>query len=120
MGATQQDIQRRTFTFACDIVRFCDRASGPRSVRKITNQLLDAGTSVGANVEEARSNQSPADFAAKIYIALKEAREARYWMRLLFACHPQLREQVAPLLGESEQLVAILYTIAKNARPASK
>ena len=102
--------------FACEIVTFCDRVHGPRSVQRIADQLLDAGTSVGANVEEASGGQSRADFVAKIFIALKEARESRYWLRLLSACHPQYRDTASPLLAESEQLVAILFTIANNAR----
>jgi four helix bundle protein len=116
MAAKPGDIQDRAFVFACEVVRFCDQARGPRSVWTLTDQLLDAGTSVGANVEEARANQSTADFVAKTFIALKETREARYWLRVLYACHPQLRQSVSPLLAEAEELVAILFTMAKNAR----
>ena len=116
MAAKPWNIQDRAFVFACEVVRFCDRARGPRSLQRIVDQLLDAGTSVGANVEEASGGQSRADFVAKIFIALKEARESRYWLRLLSACHPQYRDAASPLLAEANQLVAILFTIANNAR----
>ena len=62
------------------------------------------------------SGQSRADFIAKTFIALEEAREARYWLTLIAACDPRLREPASPLLAEAEQLVAILFTIVRNAR----
>ena len=49
----------------------------------LTKQVLRSGTSIGANVEEALAGQSRADFAAKMAIASKEARETHYWLRLL-------------------------------------
>ncbi|HKZ18251.1 MAG TPA: four helix bundle protein, partial [Geobacteraceae bacterium] len=50
----------------------------------LSKQLLRAGTSIGANVEEALAGQSRADFLSKMCIASKEARETRYWLRLSF------------------------------------
>ena len=49
----------------------------------LSKQLLRSGTSIGANIEEAIGGQSTADFVAKLSIAYKEARETRYWLRLL-------------------------------------
>ncbi len=66
------DIVERTFQFALNIVRFCkecERRNG--SPRTLTRQLLRSGTSVGANIEEAQSGQSRADFISKYAIALK-------------------------------------------------
>jgi four helix bundle protein len=80
------DIRKRTFDFAVRIVRLCNHLFGKPSVsRTLANQLLKAGTSVGANVEEAQAGQSRADFISKNAIALKEARETHYWLRLLVA-----------------------------------
>lgn len=53
--------------------------------RNLIDQLFDAGTSVGANLEEAVAGQSKADFIHKNAIALKEARESNYWLRLILA-----------------------------------
>ena len=54
-----------------------------QSVSNLCNQLLRAGTSIGANNAEATSAISKADFKSKSYIALKEARESLYWLELL-------------------------------------
>ena len=77
------DIYLRVFAFACSIVRL-HRTMMKRggADRIVANQLLRAGTSVGANLEEARGGQSRADFLAKARISLKEAREAHYWLHL--------------------------------------
>jgi four helix bundle protein len=90
------------------------------AARVIVGQLVRAGTSVGANVEEAQASQSRADFANKCSIACKEARETRYWMRLLAASDIVSASSLTDLLAECDELVAILTTIVKKAkRPAS-
>src|SRR5262245_22263838 len=80
------DICPRTFDFAVRIVKLCQYLSGRRGVSNIlATQLLKAGTSIGANVEEARAGQSRADFISKNAVALKESRETNYLLRLLAA-----------------------------------
>ena len=66
------DIRERAFRFACDIVRFCLNFGKKPGCRRIADQLLDAGTSVGANSEEAKSAYSRREFAVKNCIALKK------------------------------------------------
>jgi four helix bundle protein len=88
----------------------------PGVSRVLANQLLRAGTSIGANVEEAQAGQSRADFVAKTYIACKEARETHYWLRLLVASSVTTPEHLAELTDEANQLVAILTSIVKKAR----
>ena len=81
-----RDIKERTFAFALEIVRLCRTLDGKRGpARTLGRQLLRSGTSIGANVEEAQAGQSQADFISKYNIALKEARETIYWLRLLDA-----------------------------------
>lgn len=82
----------------------------------LANQLLRSATSIGANIEEAQSGQSKADFTAKIYISCKEARETLYWLRLLIKTEIIPQNKIADLADEAKQLVAILTTITKNAR----
>jgi four helix bundle protein len=80
------DITARTFDFAVAIMNLCQELSGLSTVcRRLSYQLLDSSTSIGANVEEAQAGQSRADFISKYAIALKEARETIYWLRLLEA-----------------------------------
>lgn len=111
------DLPKRTFEFARQIVEFCHLLDDTPGVsRVLARQLIRAGTSVGANVEEAQGSQSRADFIAKSYIACKEARETHYWLRLLSASGTVSPESVAGLTDEANQLVAILTSIVKNAR----
>jgi four helix bundle protein len=86
--------------------------------RTLANQLLRSGTSIGANIEEAQAGQSRGDFAAKAYIACKEARETHYWLRLLAAASVVPSDRLSPLTKEANELVAILTSIVKKARAA--
>ena len=112
-----RDIRERTFQFSIRVVRLCQTLDAvPGVSRTLANQLLRAGTSIGANVEEAHGSQSKADFIAKMYISCKEARETHYWLRLLAATELVPAAQLADLIDEANQLVAILTTIVKSAR----
>lgn len=84
--ANFRDIRERAFEFAVRIVKLCQFLEKQRTVgRTLISQLLDAGTSIGANLEEAQAGQSRADFIHKNAISLKEARESVYWLRLILA-----------------------------------
>ena len=72
-----------SFEFAVAIVGLVDSVTVPKSSYMI-DQLARAGTSVGANIHEAQYAQSRKDFIAKLEIALKEANETSYWLKLLF------------------------------------
>lgn len=111
------DIQDRTFRFACLVVAL-HRAlvKQDATARTLAGQLLRSGTSIGANLEEATAGQSRADFISKCSIALKEARESCYWLRLLEATELLRSEEVAAVRGEASELVSILTAIVKNAR----
>ena len=71
-----------SFEFAVAIVNLIDGVSAPKS-SYMTDQLARAGTSVGANIHEAQYAHSKADFVAKLEIALKEANETNYWLKLM-------------------------------------
>lgn len=111
------DIKDRTFAFATRIVRLCQTLDeNPGVSRTLANQLLRSGTSVGANVEEAHGSHSKPDFTAKMSIANKEARETKYWLRLLSATEIVPSEKIRELTDESHQLIAILTTIVKRSQ----
>ena len=86
-------------------------------VRPLVAQLLDAATSVGANLEEAEAGQSRADFVAKCRVSLKEARESLYWLRLLAATEIIKPTRLAPLTQEAHEIVSILTTIVRKTSP---
>ena len=109
------DIQERAFEFASGIVRFCHNLGDAHPVtQRLTRQLLNSGTSVGANLEEADAGQTKPDFRAKVTVARKECFEAHYWLRLIVVSEKRLAATTAPLLEEAKQLKAILTTIKKN------
>lgn len=111
------DITDRTFGFALRVVKLCKHLNEQRLVdRALVNQLIRAGTSIGANVEEAQSGQSRADFLSKISIACKEARETHYWLRLIAASEEAITDQMAQIIQEANELVSILTTIIKSTK----
>lgn len=79
-----------------------------QSVSNLCNQLLRAGTSIGANNAEATSAISKADFKSKSYIALKEARESLYWLELLHRNNYLTDVQFNSLYTDCEELVKVL------------
>lgn len=85
-----------------------------QSIANICNQLLRAGTSIGANNAEATNAVSKQDFRAKSYIALKEARESLYWIELLHR-NGYLEEALyKSIYGDCEELVRILVSRCKR------
>ena len=109
------DIRERLVDFACEIVRAAQflHTRGPIG-RALSFQILAAGTSVGANAQEAEGASSHADFIAKKRIALKEAKETRFRLRVCRRCE-LLDARFDPLLQESEELVLILGAIVHTA-----
>jgi four helix bundle protein len=120
MGRQPQEISERAFDFAVRVIKLCQKLdTTPGTPRTLANQLLRAGTSIGANLEESKGGQSRADFLSKVSISLKEARETQYWLRLLVAADILSENQLEPLLEESSQITAILTTIVKNTKSSS-
>ena len=73
----------RAKDFAVEIVNLCRSVQAEKKEYVMTGQLLRCGTSIGANIHEAKYAQSPADFVSKLQIALKECSETEYWLELL-------------------------------------
>jgi len=111
------DFRNRSFLFARDVVAFA-RVVADRGyiMRRLAGQLVDAGSSVGANLEESTDGQSKADFISKQCIALKESREARFWLRLIAVTEPDFAQRARPLIVEASEFVAMLTTSVKTAR----
>jgi four helix bundle protein len=112
MAKEVKDIKERTFEFALRIIKLCQHLDKKPGVpRTLSYQLLKAGTSVGANVEEAQAGQSRPDFISKNSIALKEARECHYWLRLLIAAKIMPEKRLAELRDEADEIKHILGSI---------
>ena len=109
------DLRERTFKFACAVLelhRFVYKREP--AMRGTSAQASSAAGSIGANLEEADAAQSRADFISKCNIALKEARETRYWLRMLanFIGSRRIQE----LITEGTEIIAILTTIVRKSR----
>ena len=111
------DIDQRTYGFALRIVKLTKKLPRETAGFEIGKQLLRSGTSIAANVEEAQGAFSKDDFAYKINIALKEAREVNFWLRLVkdSALSGDF-DELEYLIKESVELRNILATIVKSAR----
>jgi four helix bundle protein len=83
---------------------------------KLADQVLSSGTSIGANAEEAVGGISRKDFVAKFSISYKEARETKYWLRLLRDAQLIDGKLAESLLNDCEELLKILYSIINTTR----
>jgi four helix bundle protein len=111
------DLRVRSFDFAVAIGRICkSELTDDPIARRLAYQLVGAAGSVGANLEESRAGQTKPDFIAKQFIALKEARESRFWLKVIATSYPRTAEKLAPLIEESSELVAMLTASIKTAK----
>ncbi len=105
----------KSFEFSVRIVNLCKYLTQKKKEYILSKQLLRSGTSIGANITEAQRGQSKADFAAKMNIALKEAYETEYWIRLLFRTEYLNVKEYESIHNEILELISILMSICKTA-----
>lgn len=111
----ENDLLKRTFDFGVNVLLYLRLLPETSELKVIKYQLIKASTSIGANYEEAQAGSSKADFIHKVNIALKEARESNYWLRMLVALEGE-KDDLLLLIRESNELKNILGAIVKNAR----
>jgi len=102
------DISERLLDFAVRVIKLVN--SLPKTIvgRHIASQLIRSGTSCGSNYEESRGAESRADFIHKLGIALKEIKESRFWLKVIFQGKIMKPEQIEPIIAECEELSAII------------
>jgi four helix bundle protein len=105
-------IAKRSFEFALDIIRLYRELQAQHEY-VLSKQLLRSGTSIGANAAEASAGQSRKDFSSKMAIALKEARETKFWLRLLQESE-LVDIDVTPYLAQIDELCRMLTSIVKT------
>jgi len=116
MNEIGKDIRDRTFDFAVRMTKLVNALPSSVSGRVIARQLMRAGTSVGANVEEAQGAGTRKDFARRMNIARSEAREAHYWLRLIESTGMIPGQRMGEIIEEADELVRILTTIVKKTK----
>ena len=104
----------KSFDFAVRIVNLHKYLTQEQKEYVMSKQLLRCGTSIGANISEAQRGQSMADFAAKMNIALKEANEAEYWLRLLYRTEYLSKSQFESMYADVQELLGILIAICRT------
>ena len=105
----------KSFDFAVRIINLYKYMTAEKKEYILSKQILRCGTSIGANIAEAQRGQSKADFIAKMSIALKEANEADYWLRLLYRTEYIEEKAYKSLKEDNEALIKLLMSICKKA-----
>jgi len=113
-GKIKYDLEERTTRFAENIITFCKKISQNPITNPLISQLIRAGTSIGANYAEADDAESKQDFKHKIGISKKEARETKYWLRLIATTLPETKEEARILWQEAKELNLIFNAIIKS------
>ena len=106
----------KSFRFAIRIVNLYKHLCENKKEYILSKQLLRAGTSIGANIAEAQQAQSRPDFLSKLNIALKEASESKYWIRLLNATDYLSQEEADSVYADCCELEKLLVAIIKTLR----
>ncbi len=108
------DLEERTAMFGEAVIDFAKKVPISPLTQRLINQLVGAGTSVGANYCEADDAVSKKDFRHKISICKKEARETKFFIRMIVRAVPDLREDAKPLWQEAKELHLIFAKIYRT------
>jgi len=114
------NLEERTAKFGEAIIRFANKIPKNPVTLPVVGQLVDAGTSIGANYCEADDAESARDFQHKIGICKKEARECKHWLRMIATAVPELKEEARKLWQEAKELNLIFNSISKKLKNKEK
>ncbi len=106
----------KSFNFAIKVVKIYQFLVNEKKEFVLSKQFLRCGTSIGANIEEAEGGLSRKDFSAKMGIAYKEARETKYWLKLLKETGYISNSEFNSLIKDCEELLKLLYQIIKTSK----
>jgi four helix bundle protein len=115
----KRELQNRTNQFALRVLKLIDVLPRTAAGGAILSQLVQAATAVGANYRGACRERSRAEFGAKLGIAVEEADESLYWLKLVRDRKLVPENKLSPLLKEADELAAILASGHKSAMDAS-
>jgi four helix bundle protein len=108
------DLEERTARFGESIIAFAKRVPQNVLTTPLIGQVVRAGTSVGANYCEADDAESKKDFRHKIGLCRKESRETKYWLRMIVAAEPSIRQEAGTLWKEAKELNLIFGAIRRR------
>ena len=118
MAMTRQfDLQDRLIDYAVRIIALSEALPNTKAGRHVSSQILRSGTSPAPNYGEAQSAESKADFVHKLKVALKELRETEIWLKVISKAKLiEPEAELLPVIGETDELIAILYTSVVGAK----
>jgi four helix bundle protein len=114
------ELETRTKDFSLALIDLVERIPRSRAGDVVGRQLLRSGTSMGANYREANRAESRKDFLHKVGIATKESAETEYWLELIQESEHLKTTGCDKILAESQELLAILTSIGRNAKANQK
>ncbi len=118
IGKMKEDnvVLEKSYALALRMVKLYGYLTEEKREFVLSKQILRSGTSIGANMEEAVGAHSEKDFLSKISIGYKEARETKYWLRLLNDSGYLEEEQAQSLFMDREEMLKLLGSIQKTMR----
>jgi len=114
--AKPNPVVEKSYAFALRIIKAGKYLQTEKREFVLSRQVVRSGTSIGANIEEATASLSRRDFAARMGVASKEARETRYWLRLLRDSGLMDGMEADLLIDDCSELVKLLTAIVKSAQ----
>jgi four helix bundle protein len=112
----KEELKDRTKKFALMIIKLVDDLPNSKAGNTVGNQIIRAGTSVGANYRAACRARSNADFISKITIVEEECDESLFWLELILESKLLKKERLTDLIKEADELTAIFTASGKTAR----
>src|SRR3989344_4127324 len=119
MGNEKEEMRQRLLRFSVMIIRLANKLPRTPAGFAIAGQIVRSGTSIGANCEEAQDAVSRNDFLNKLSIALKEARESLYWLKVIMMTG-LLGIEVDVEIGERNEIISILVKSVKTVKSNEK
>ncbi len=114
------DIKERAFDLAVAVARITERLPRTQSLIEYKKQIIRSSASVGANLEEADGTLSKRDFVNKMAISRREARETRYWLKLIMSVLTNLSQEqsdkLIALAKEAEEIMLIISSIINKVK----
>jgi four helix bundle protein len=119
-NSKRYDLEERTLIFAKQVIEFINKLPKTLANTEISKQLVKAAGSVGANYVEANESLSKKDFVLRIKICRKEAKESRYWLKLVSCNSNESEKEQRNLIQEAMELMKIFGAILEKLKVKSK
>ena len=116
IGDKRYDLEERTLAFSKKLITFLNKLPKSTINRRLVDQCVRSGTSVGANYREANETQTKNDFAYRVRICRKESKETSYWLELIAHNNLSLETETSVFAGECLEFIKIFTTILINSK----